>query len=44
MANVESNGWQEPTAIQRQAIPALFEHRELFAVAPTGTYCIRLML
>lgn len=39
MANIERNGWQEPTAIQRQAIPALFEHRELFAIAPTGACC-----
>lgn len=36
MANLEENGWQEPTAIQRQAIPALLDHKELFAVAPTG--------
>jgi ATP-dependent RNA helicase DDX52/ROK1 len=30
------NGWHTPTPIQRQAVPALLQHRELLAVAPTG--------
>ncbi len=36
VAKLEELGWHEPTAIQRQAIPALLERQELFAVAPTG--------
>lgn len=36
MAKLDEHGWHEPTAIQRQAIPALLKGRELFAVAPTG--------
>lgn len=42
LAKLEEQGWQEPTPIQRQAIPALLQGRELFAVAPTGQACIRL--
>ena len=30
-------GFETPTPIQRQAIPALLENRELLAVAPTGS-------
>ena len=41
MANLEENGWQEPTAIQRQAVPALLDHKELFAVAPTGVVTLQ---
>lgn len=44
MANVELNGWQDLTAIQRQAIPALLERRELFATAPTGAFFSPYML
>ena len=42
MAKLEEHGWHEPTAIQRQAIPALLERRELFAVAPTGQSLVEL--
>ena len=30
-------GWPDPTPIQRQAVPALLEGRELLAIAPTGS-------
>ncbi|KIY97098.1 DEAD-box ATP-dependent RNA helicase 57, partial [Monoraphidium neglectum] len=30
-------GWADPTPIQRQAVPALLEGRELLAIAPTGS-------
>lgn len=42
LAKLEEHGWQEPTAIQRQAIPTLLKGRELFAVAPTGMAPCRL--
>ena len=36
LAKLDERGWHEPTAIQRQAMPALLQGRELFAIAPTG--------
>ncbi|KAG2482517.1 hypothetical protein HYH03_018562 [Edaphochlamys debaryana] len=37
LAALQAAGWTCPTPIQRQAIPALLEGRELLAVAPTGS-------
>ncbi|MFN3288411.1 MAG: DEAD/DEAH box helicase, partial [Sphingomonadaceae bacterium] len=34
---VEAAGYTEPTAIQRQAIPAILMHRDIIGVAQTGT-------
>lgn len=34
---LESKGYNEPTPIQRQAIPALMEGRDLLGIAQTGT-------
>lgn len=34
---LESKGYDEPTPIQRQAIPALMEGRDLLGIAQTGT-------
>ena len=34
--NLRASGFQEPTPIQRQAVPALMASRELLAAAPTG--------
>jgi hypothetical protein len=36
MAHLAESGWHTPTPIQRQAVPALLNQRELLAVAPTG--------
>lgn len=37
LANLYEMGYQDPTAIQRQATPALMEGHELLAIAPTGS-------
>lgn len=37
LANLAAGGYSNPTPIQRQAIPALLERRELLAIAPTGS-------
>uniref|UniRef100_A0A0D6QY04 RNA helicase n=1 Tax=Araucaria cunninghamii TaxID=56994 RepID=A0A0D6QY04_ARACU len=37
MQNLAKFGFQEPTPIQRQAIPVLLSGRECFACAPTGS-------
>ena len=37
MANLKKGGFETPTAVQKQAIPALSEGRELMVVAPTGS-------
>ncbi|WPT13341.1 DEAD-box ATP-dependent RNA helicase 57 [Picochlorum sp. SENEW3] len=37
MANLRLGGFETPTAVQKQAIPALCEGRELMVVAPTGS-------
>ena len=34
--NLRVSGFQGPTAIQRQAVPALIAGREVLAAAPTG--------
>ncbi|MFM2370687.1 MAG: hypothetical protein RIS85_409, partial [Pseudomonadota bacterium] len=34
---LESKGYNDPTPIQRQAIPALLEGRDLLGIAQTGT-------
>lgn len=36
-AALPAAGWPDPTPIQRQAVPALLEGRELLAIAPTGS-------
>lgn len=36
--NLREMGYQEPTAIQRQATAALMEGHELLAIAPTGEF------
>jgi ATP-dependent RNA helicase DDX52/ROK1 len=38
LENLGLGGFAEPTPIQRQAIPALLDGRELLAVAPTGRH------
>ncbi|BFZ07090.1 hypothetical protein BsWGS_10129 [Bradybaena similaris] len=35
--NIHSQGYKEPTGIQRQAIPVLLQGRDLMACAPTGS-------
>jgi len=35
--NLESQGWMEPTPIQRQVVPLLSMGREVLAIAPTGS-------
>ena len=35
--HLAENGWDTPTPIQRQAIPALLAGRDLLAIAPTGS-------
>lgn len=35
--NINQCGYGKPTAIQMQAIPAMLQHRELLACAPTGS-------
>ena len=37
LSRLKEAGFDEPTPIQRQAIPALLENHELLAVAPTGS-------
>ncbi|EEC05033.1 DEAD box ATP-dependent RNA helicase, putative [Ixodes scapularis] len=37
LRNIASLGYKEPTAVQRQAIPAMLERRELLCCAPTGS-------
>ena len=37
LRNIRQNGYEQPTPIQRQAIPAILAGRELLAVAPTGS-------
>ena len=37
LRNLQQGGFEEPTPIQRQAIPILLAGRELLAVAPTGS-------
>uniref|UniRef100_A0A6S8LCF8 RNA helicase n=1 Tax=Dunaliella tertiolecta TaxID=3047 RepID=A0A6S8LCF8_DUNTE len=37
LQNLHAKGYQQPTPIQRQAIPTLMASRELLAVAPTGS-------
>ncbi len=37
LAAVADAGYSEPTAIQRQAIPAILMHRDIIGVAQTGT-------
>lgn len=37
LRNLAQGGFEEPTPIQRQAIPALLKGREILAVAPTGS-------
>lgn len=37
MVNLNGAGFDEPTAVQKQAIPALAKGRELMVVAPTGS-------
>ncbi|CAG5119701.1 unnamed protein product, partial [Candidula unifasciata] len=37
LKNVHSQGYKEPTGIQRQAIPVLLQGRDLMACAPTGS-------
>nr|XP_003230551.2 PREDICTED: probable ATP-dependent RNA helicase DDX52 [Anolis carolinensis] len=37
MRNVEAAGFQAPTPVQMQAIPAMLHRRELLACAPTGS-------
>ena len=37
LSRLKEAGFDEPTPIQRQAIPLLLENHELLAVAPTGS-------
>lgn len=37
LRNVAALGYEEPTPVQRQAIPAMLERRELLCCAPTGS-------
>jgi ATP-dependent RNA helicase RhlE len=37
LAAIEKQGYQNPTAIQVQAMPVILQNRDLFATAPTGT-------
>src|SRR6187397_1898325 len=37
MTALEALGYEEPTPVQRQAIPPLLEGRDVLAEAPTGT-------
>lgn len=37
LRNIRENGYEQPTPIQRQAIPVIMAGRELLAVAPTGS-------
>src|SRR5688572_32993505 len=37
LATLAELGYEEPTAIQREAIPPLLERRDVLAEAPTGT-------
>lgn len=37
MANLRMGGFEKPTAVQKQVIPALCQGRELMVVAPTGS-------
>lgn len=37
MQHLSDNGWDIPTPIQRQAVPALLGGRDLLAIAPTGS-------
>uniref|UniRef100_A0A2C9K6E6 Probable ATP-dependent RNA helicase DDX52 n=1 Tax=Biomphalaria glabrata TaxID=6526 RepID=A0A2C9K6E6_BIOGL len=36
LTNIESQGYTEPTGVQRQAIPIMIQGRDLMACAPTG--------
>jgi ATP-dependent RNA helicase DDX23/PRP28 len=35
---IEANGYKEPTAIQRQAIPIGLQNRDIIGIAETGKY------
>ncbi|RUS90256.1 hypothetical protein EGW08_001945, partial [Elysia chlorotica] len=37
LRNINSQGYKEPTGIQRQAIPVLMNERDIMACAPTGS-------
>lgn len=37
MQHLAENGWDTPTPIQRQAVPALLGGRDLLGIAPTGS-------
>ncbi|GFO33693.1 ATP-dependent RNA helicase ddx52 [Plakobranchus ocellatus] len=37
LQNIENEGYKEPTAIQRQAIPIMMQERDIMACAPTGS-------
>ncbi|KAI0078480.1 P-loop containing nucleoside triphosphate hydrolase protein [Panus rudis PR-1116 ss-1] len=37
LANLEQNGFTEPTGIQAHGIPILMERRDIAAISPTGT-------
>ena len=37
VATLSELGYEEPTPVQRQAIPPLLEGRDVLAEAPTGT-------
>ncbi|GFS26815.1 ATP-dependent RNA helicase DDX52, partial [Elysia marginata] len=37
LRNIENQGYEEPTGIQRQAIPVMMNERDIMACAPTGS-------